>query len=231
MRIFSQGNCVVQNSRGGVALDHGVISRVAEFLRDFSFLVRETRENIKTIAHKHAMRGSCALLVHMVNDFLMKELPIVRDMVQEQNPEYPEFKFLWEMNPELRRHGNVRVLEYDDDNEYFNIDPSADVRFTARTNARYWEQLEGMSDSDSLGVLTKGQIKDFYRNVLGMGRLQHSKPSKYDDVCDFLVDLFRIGANPIEWKNEEGEFYNPIDDIMYDSEEKYGYTKQERLEV
>lgn len=31
-----------------------------------------------------------------------------------------------------------------DDNEYFNIDPEADVRFTERTNERYWERLEGM---------------------------------------------------------------------------------------
>ncbi len=50
-------------------------------------------------------------------------------------------------------------------------------------------------------------------------------------MCDFLVDLFKIGANPIEWHADAGEFYNPIDDIIYDSEEKYDYTKQERLDV
>ena len=88
-----------------------------------------------------------------------------------------------------------------------------------------------MSDDDSLGVLTKGQIKDFYRNILGMGRLQPSKSMNYDDVADFLVDLFKIGANPIEWKQDDEEYYNPIDDIENKSEEDYGYTKQERLEV
>ena len=146
----------MSDDAGNVVLDSNILLKVAMFLCDFVFHIQETRENIKTIAHKHAMRGSGALLVHIVNDFLIKELPIVRDMVQEQNPDLPELKFLWEINPKFNNYGNVKVLEYDDDNEYFNIDPSKDVKFTARTNARYWEQLDGLSDSDSLGVITKG---------------------------------------------------------------------------
>ena len=86
-----------------------------------------------------------------------------------------------------------------------------------------------MEDDDKLGVLTKSQIRDFYRETLGMGRLQPRKPKNYDDICEFLVDLFKIGANPISWN--VGELHNPVDDIIYDSEEKYGYTRQERMEV
>ena len=156
VKIFNQNGNVVSDDAGNVVLDSNILLKVAMFLCDFVFHIQETRENIKTIAHKHAMRGSGALLVHIVNDFLIKELPIVRDMVQEQNPDLPELKFLWEINPKFNNYGNVKVLEYDDDNEYFNIDPSKDVKFTARTNARYWEQLDGLSDSDSLGVITKG---------------------------------------------------------------------------
>lgn len=59
-----------------------------------------------------------------------------------------------------------------------------------------------------------------------MGILQRTRD---DDIQDFLIDLFRIGANPIKY--EDGELRNPIDDIIYDSEEKYGYTRQERMEV
>ena len=118
-----------------------------------------------------------------------------------------------------------------DDNEYFNIEPKEDVRFTERTNARYWEKLANMGNDDKLGVITKSQIRDFYRNTLGMGRLQPKKPRNYDDICDFLVDLFKIGANPIAWDNENRELKNPIDDIMYDSEEMYGYSKSERMDV
>ena len=67
-----------------------------------------------------------------------------------------DLKFGWESQPDkFRNYGNVHVIEYHDDNEYFNIDPEADVRFTERTNARYWEALYGMSDEDTLGVLTK----------------------------------------------------------------------------
>ena len=62
-----------------------------------------------------------------------------------------------------------------------------------------------------------------------MGRLRTDKPRKYDDICDFLVDLFRIGANQVEWK--DGEFYNPIDDFGKVSSDEYGYTKDERREV
>ena len=62
-----------------------------------------------------------------------------------------------------------------------------------------------------------------------MGYLQPKKPKSYDDVCDFLVDLFKIGANPISWNGSE--LNNPVDEIIYDSEEKYGYSKEERMDV
>ena len=62
--------------------------------------------------------------------------------------------------------------------------------------------------------------------MLGVGRLQPKKSRSYDDICDFLVDLFKIGANPIAWDEGSRELNNPIDDIMYDSEEMYGYTKE-----
>jgi hypothetical protein len=178
------------------------------------------------------MRGSGALIAHIVNDYLIKELPHVRDMIADSDDGVPDLKFMWEIDEnQFRNYGNVKILEYEDDNEYFNIEPTRDVRFTETTNARYWEKLAYMSDNDMLGVFTKGQIKDFYRNVLGMGVLQPKKSRSYDDVCDFLVDLFKVGANPVEWHKGEGEFYNPIDDIITKSEKDYGYTKQERLEV
>lgn len=230
VRIFNEGNHIVENGSGKVALNHQLILRVSRFLCDYVFHVQALRENIKTIAQKHAMRGSGALLVHIVNDYLIKELPNVRDMMYEGIDE-DEIKFMWETDRQFRNYGNVKVLEYEDDNEYFNIEPTKDVRFTERTNERYWEQLEGMSDNDTLGVLTKGQIKNFYRNVLDMGILQKKKPMDYDDVCDFLVDLFKVGANPVEWHSDDEEFYNPIDDIINKSEKDYGYTKEQRLEV
>ena len=69
-----------------------------------------------------------------------------------------------------------------------------------------------MEADDTLGVLTKGEIMDFYKNTLGMGVLQSERPTGYDDIVDFLVDLFRIGANPIRWDSNDGVL-NPIDDI------------------
>jgi hypothetical protein len=129
--------------------------RVAKFLKDYALHVLNIRENIKTIAQKHAMRGTGALLVHIVNDYLIKELPIVRDMMYYGKDE-DTVKFLWETDNRFRNYGNVKILEYEDDNEYFNIEPTKDVRFTERTNERYWEKLEGMGYDDSLGVLTKG---------------------------------------------------------------------------
>lgn len=114
------------------------------------------------------MRGTGALLVHIVNDYLIKELPVVRNMMVDSIRENDDddiavkrmlkkkLKFTWETDQQFNNYGNVKVLEYEDDNEYFNIEPVKDVRFTERTNARYWEQLEGMGYGDTLGVLTKG---------------------------------------------------------------------------
>ena len=231
--IFNEGNTVVQNSNGGVALNHGILRQVSKFLCDYAFYLQGIRENVKSIAQKHAMRGTGALLVHIVNDYLIKELPWVRDVMVDDADDLngEEIKFMWEIDPGFNNYGNVKLLEYEDDNEYFNIEPVKDVRFTARTNERYWEQLGEMAEGDSLGVFTKGQIRDFYRNVLGIGRLQPKKARNYDDIQDFLVDLFKVGANPISWNYDEEELSNPIDDIINKSEEDYGYTKQERVEV
>ena len=158
VRIFNEDGeegSVVENIYGKVALNLPMIAKVAQFLCDYVFHIQSLRENIKTIAQKHAMRGTGALLVHIVNDFLIKELPIVRDMMYDETGDEP-MKFMWETDEQFSNYGNVKILEYEDDNEYFNIDPTADVRFTERTNERYWEQLDGMGYEDSLGVLTKG---------------------------------------------------------------------------
>lgn len=64
-----------------------------------------------------------------------------------------------------------------------------------------------------------------------MGRLRPDKPRDYDYIQDFLVDLFKIGANPISRGGPDGSLMNPIDDIFNTSEEEYGYTRQERLDV
>lgn len=227
MQIFLQDGCLVRNAQGEVALNQGLLISVAGFLRDFARHVQEVRENVKTIAQKHAMRGTGALVVHLVNDYLQKELPAIRDSVVGDSGSLP---LGWEEQTRYANHGNVQLLEYEDDNEYFNIEPTADVVGSDSLNSRYWEQLEGLADDDSLGVLTKGQIADFYRNVLGMGRLQPKRPSDYDDVCDFLVDLFRTGANPIAL-DESGEIQNPIDDVLSRTESEFGYTRAERVAV
>jgi hypothetical protein len=234
VQIFCKnGKHVVEDvSTGKVAIDYNMILKVAKFLAKYVFNIQMVRENMKTISQKHAIRGTSALLVHMVNDYLVKELPNVRDFLLEQdesNVALPPLKFGWDIGGQFRNHGNVKVLEYEDDNEYFNIEPTEDVRFTERTNARYWEQLEGMDYGDSIGVFTKGQIRQFYKDVLGMGRLQPQKPSDYDYICDFLVDLFKVGANPISRK--DGQLENPIDDIIKKSEDDYGYRKEERIAV
>ena len=156
VNIFNNGTNVVEDRSGNIVINDEIMDRVSKFLCDYVFHIQAIRENIKTISQKHAMRGTGALLVHIVNDYLIKELPVVRDLIYEEgNGELNKIQFEWEVEPRFRNYGNVKVLEYEDDNEYFNIDPEADVRFTPRTNARYWEQLEGMADSDQIGVFTK----------------------------------------------------------------------------
>lgn len=45
------------------------------------------------------MRGTAALLVHIVNDYLIKELPIIRDMIYDgdvESEDNPKVVFGWE---------------------------------------------------------------------------------------------------------------------------------------
>ena len=229
VNIFNNGTSIVKDEYGKVALNDEVLDKVAGFLRDYVFHIQAIRENIKTIAQKHAMRGTGALLVHIVNDYLIKELPFIREAIAQNHDEIGGWqipKFGWETNKQFYNYGNVKVLEYEDDNEYFNIDPVEDVTFTTSTNERYWEQLDGMQDSDTLGVFTKKQIGDFYRDVLGVGGTQATS----DDIRDYLTQLFKLGANPLKWDSGTNTVYNPIDDISV-SEEDYGYSKDERYDI
>ena len=119
---------------GNVVLNRkDVVLEVAKFLCDYAFNIQFMRENIKTVATKHAMRGTAGLLIHIVNDYLIKELPLVKErIIAEDDLERGiDIKFGWESQPDkYLNYGNVTVLEYMDDNEYFNIEPEADVRFT-----------------------------------------------------------------------------------------------------
>lgn len=127
---------LIMGDDGQVVYDANMVVNVAKFLCDYAFNIMSIRESIKTIAQKHAMRGSGALIAHIVNDYLIKELPIVRDRFYESSikginiGKLEKIRLGWEIDPSFRNYANVQVIEYEDDNEYFNIDPSMDVRFT-----------------------------------------------------------------------------------------------------
>ena len=78
---------LVEDAQGNVVLNHkDVVFKVAKFLCDYVFNIQFMRENIKTVATKHAMRGTAGLLVHIVNDYLIRELPIVKErLVKEED--------------------------------------------------------------------------------------------------------------------------------------------------
>ena len=50
VKLFNQDSYIVENSNGGVALDHSMIMDVAEFLCQYTEHIQGIRENIKTIA-------------------------------------------------------------------------------------------------------------------------------------------------------------------------------------
>ena len=127
VKIFSEDGNIVDND-GEVALNRGILIKIAKFLCDYVFHIQFIRENIKTISQKHAMRGTGALLVHIVNDYLMKELPAIRDVIYQNSS--GKLKFMWEIDDQFNNYGNVRLVEYEDDNEYFNIEPVEDYMFS-----------------------------------------------------------------------------------------------------
>lgn len=171
--IFREGDDIVVSSKTGeLIVNSDIVLKVSDFLMQYSFNILNIRENMKTISQKHAMRGTGALLSHVVNDYLIKELPVIRDMISDDDSEDNKLMFGWEVEPsKYNNYCNVSILEYEDDNEYFNIDPENDVMFTPDTNERYWEKLPYIDSDQSLGVLTKQDIRNFYKNTLGIGEL------------------------------------------------------------
>ena len=54
VKIFNNGGSIVQDSENRVAINHETIQMVSKFLCDYVFHIQSIRENMKTIAHKHA---------------------------------------------------------------------------------------------------------------------------------------------------------------------------------
>ena len=50
MSIFRNGDNLVSNPDGSVALDSDILDKVSQFLCDYVFYLQGIRENIKTIA-------------------------------------------------------------------------------------------------------------------------------------------------------------------------------------
>lgn len=75
---------MIEDNSGHLVINDDIMDKVSRFLCDYVFHIQAIRENIKTISQKHAMRGTGALLVHIVNDYLIKELPVVRDFVYDE---------------------------------------------------------------------------------------------------------------------------------------------------
>ena len=115
----------------------------------------------------------------------------------------------------FRNYTNVRIVEYMDTTEYFNIQPvSNDAIDELSLSKRYWEvNLQGITkrDEPQVGVFSADEIDTFYRDTLSMGMLNKSTSVRHD-IEEFLISLYESGATDVTFNSETGLENHPIND-------------------
>jgi len=174
---------------GGVPVSGDMIEYAVHFLRNVCLNVFYKREDIKTTAQKFKHIGTNEVIELLISDYLYKNFS------SRDKWNFYEFPELSAFSPTFSGillggttdylsgalYNKVRVIEYVDETEYYNIETVA-TSGDSDVNVRYWEDTTTRDASDA----TSGDIYNFYKNLGVEG--------SYDDILDLLNAVYDAGA-------------------------------------
>lgn len=185
-KFFDYYNDVIPPLTGGVPVSGDMIESAVHYLRNLSLETFYRRERIRTSAQKLKHIGTSQIIEFIISDYLYKNFS---DRDSWNLYEFPELSAFAPYFSGIALGGeyiqdavfnNVRVIEYVDETEYFNIaNPATSGDLT---NARYWENESIVAASDA----TSTDFYKFYKNI--------GIDGTYDSIKTFIDQIHEMGA-------------------------------------
>ena len=195
------------NEDGKGVLNEDILDKTSDSLVSITNYICKIRENIKLQMRKNYMKGSFNLLQFMVNEFL----------TEYSNNTIFDDKNLSDVKENLEKHqaSDVKLKEYYDVTEYYNINTSTSLSSDNpnNTNKRFWENV-GESEINGIEMaFSNKQIADFYLKTLCTTDTFKDET----EVFEFLSSIYNLGANNF-YVNPDSIFHCQLSDGTYTTE-------------
>lgn len=179
---------------------------MAKILAEQTLAIAEVREQLKVQMQKTYIRGTFLLLSYVINEYLKHNIADVYS--SKLNPINSEETLASIISASAASGENVKLIEYIDNTEYFNIETSTTPRAknAGFANARYWDAESGQMDATN--DLPLDEIERFYAKTL-------SKSKNITNVAEFLKAIYAYGANTAYIDKDTGNFTYQLSDFSY----------------
>jgi len=108
-----------KSETGELQIQSAPIDVVAKILTEKTFAIAELREQIKVQMQKIHIKGTFLLLSYIINEYLMKN--IGERYTEKLTYDYTNEPLSGIISTAIATGENVKLIEYVDDTEYFNI--------------------------------------------------------------------------------------------------------------
>lgn len=204
---------VFNDATNKVEIETAFIDAITRLLVQQTFEIAQLRDQVKIQIRKSYMRGTFLLVSYIINEFLKYNISQKYGLAfQTEDGQY--LKDI--LDKSIADGGNVELIEYYDDTEYYNITRGVDskAKNSDTVNNKFWDE-----PYSKIGQTTRdiplNEIEDFYKNQMKLNRYQA------DDIVNFLSIIYEYGANPSYIDKDTEEFKTPIFDKKIGGVEKF----------
>lgn len=196
-----------KSETGELQIQSTPIDVVAKILTEKTFAIAELREQIKVQMQKIHIKGTFLLLSYLINEYLMKN--IGERYTEKLTYDYTNEPLSAIISTAIATGENVKMIEYVDDTEYFNIQTDADTRAknAEYVNPTYWME-DATLDTQHTRDIPLDQIEQFYMTTLDAKK-------NTSNLIAFLNSVFNYGANANYIDKKTGEFMCKTPDGQY----------------
>lgn len=189
-----------------IELNTSYIEVIAQLLAHQTIDIANLRDQLKIQIRKSYMRGTWLLMSYLINEYLKYD---ICDRYGEEFETDDGVYLKTILSTSLMEEGNknIRLIEYYDPTEYFNItheDTDAKALNGDSTNKKFWDNIYNKIGVNS-NSLPLDEIDAFYKDQLKM-----RANSNVDNVVEFLSIIYEYGANDSYIDKTTGQYMAKI---------------------
>ena len=189
-----------------IELNTSYIETIAQLLAHQTIDIANLRDQLKIQIRKSYMRGTWLLMSYLINEYLKYD---ICDKYGEEFETNDGVYLKTILSSSLMEEGNknIRLIEYYDPTEYFNI-TNGDIDNKAlngdSTNMKFWDNIYNKIGVNS-NSLPLDEIDAFYKEQLKL-----KSKSNVDNVVEFLSIIYEYGANDSYIDKTTGQYVTQI---------------------